>query len=132
MPSKKRKSARKAKTLSTTTQAWMEKIGRRIKDEREKRSWKQDGLAKTAGLSRKTVSDLENARRSYGIDSLIDSALALGIDPWTLFGGVPKTRPRRKIEHDVLHDDLDRILSADRDELVDTVKSLLRRLSTSI
>lgn len=110
----------------------MEKIGRRIKDEREKRSWKQDGLAKTAGLSRKTVSDLENGRRSYGIDSLIDSALALGIDPWTLFGGTLKTRPRRKIEHDVLHDDLDRILSADRDELVDTVKTLLRQLSTSI
>lgn len=108
----------------------MEKIGKRIKDERERKTWKQDGLAKTAGLSRKTVSDLENARRSYGIDSLIDSALALGIDPWTLFGGSPKARPRRKIEHDVLHDELDRILTAaDRDELVPIVRAFLRKLA---
>lgn len=109
-------------------------IGQTIREEREKKPWNQDGLAKAAKLSRKTVSDLENASRSYGIDSLLESMLALDLDPWTFFGGSIRHRPKQTIEDKILHDQLDRILSlaSDRNELRTMISELLRRLCSTI
>jgi transcriptional regulator with XRE-family HTH domain len=105
-----------------------------IRRHREKKSWNQDRLAKAARLSRKTVSDLENASRSYGIDSLLESMLALDIDPWTFFGGSARHRPERTIEDEILHNQLDRILKiADNGkELGVMLTELLRRLASTI
>ena len=110
----------------------MTKIGSTIRERRDKKSWNQDGLARAANLSRKTVSDLENASRAYGIDSLIDSMLALEVDPWTFFGGPVRKRPTRRIEYEVLHEALDRILKTEREELIGTVSTFLARLSSSV
>ena len=109
----------------------MIKIGSTIREYRERKPWSQEALATTAELSRKRVSDLENASRSYGIDSLIDTMLALNVDPWTFFGGSAHRRPKRKIEHEVLYDYLDRILTnaEKRKELLQIVTSALRGLS---
>lgn len=132
------KNNRKARTVATgerevrpETQAWMIKIGSTIREYRERKPWSQEALATTAELSRKTVSDLENASRSYGIDSLIDTMLALDVDPWTFFGGSAHRRPKRKVEHEILYDYLDRILvrAEEREELLTAVTAFLSVLS---
>ena len=95
--------------MNPTTQAWMVKIGSTIRERRDRKSWSQDGLAVASEVSRRTISDMENGERSYRIDRLLAVMYPLDIDPWSFFGGTEKIRPRRNIEHEVLHDALDEI-----------------------
>ncbi|UPT74770.1 MAG: helix-turn-helix domain-containing protein [Elusimicrobiota bacterium] len=70
--------------------AWLA-IGRRIKEERERRRLTQHALADAAGLSDKFISNLERGSRQPATKSLQAIAGALGIEPKDLYTGVPST-----------------------------------------
>lgn len=57
----------------------MATVGERIKARREELGWKQDDLARKAGISKSFLSDLENGKRNVGADKLLDIARALSL-----------------------------------------------------
>ena len=52
-------------------------LGKRIRDLRQKRSWRQIDLAAHAELSKTHISDLETGKREIGLDALKRIAEAL-------------------------------------------------------
>src|SRR3954449_2337831 len=54
-------------------------VGDRIKKRRNELGWTQDVLAEKAGISKSFLSDLENAKRSVGADTLLDIGRVLGL-----------------------------------------------------
>ena len=57
-----------------------------LKEERTKRGWSQEELASRAGLDRKTVNRIENARFLPSIETLIAISNALGVSVNVLLG----------------------------------------------
>jgi len=57
-----------------------QKIGLKIKFERQKRKLSQEGLALEAGLDKNTIWKIESGRVSPTVDSLEKIAHALGMD----------------------------------------------------
>jgi len=57
-------------------------VGDRIKKRRNELGWTQDVLAEKAGISKSFLSDLKNAKRSVGADTLLDigRVLSLSLD----------------------------------------------------
>lgn len=54
-------------------------LGERIKARRIELGWTQDVLAQKAGISKGFLSDVENAKRSIGAETLLDIARVLGL-----------------------------------------------------
>jgi transcriptional regulator with XRE-family HTH domain len=54
-------------------------VGDRIRQRRNELGWTQDVLAEKAGISKSFLSDLENAKRSVGADTLLDIGRVLGL-----------------------------------------------------
>src|SRR5262249_12400770 len=71
-PSRRTRTARRgALTMSS--------VGERIRGRRTELGWTQDQLAQKAGVSKRFLSDLGNAKRSVSADNLLDIARALGV-----------------------------------------------------
>jgi len=56
------------------------KMGRDIREMREKKGYSQDGLAKIMGVNRTTISKIENGKFSFSIDYLAKFSLFLDFD----------------------------------------------------
>lgn len=102
-------------------------LGRRIKEERERRGLTQRALADAADLSDRYISNLEGGQRFPSPKALQAIAGALRIQPSDLFSGVPPT-------HKQLDADLSRLASilkdasgADRETVIDFARSFVRR-----
>lgn len=69
-------------------------VGDRIKKRRQELGWTQDVLAEKAGISKSFLSDLENAKRSVGADTLLEigRVLSLSLD-YLMAGKEPETEP---------------------------------------
>ncbi len=106
-------------------EAWALTVGRTVAAIRERRSLSQDGLATSAGLSRGTISHIENGSEGASIGALIACLLALGEDIWSIFGGKSSTRPN-KIEDRILHDLIDEIVAKRSDQLTAAVREVLK------
>jgi transcriptional regulator with XRE-family HTH domain len=52
-------------------------VGRKIREFREKKGYSQDVLAEIMGVSRSTLSKIENGKFSFSIDYLIKISFAL-------------------------------------------------------
>ena len=69
-------------------------VGERIKKRRNELGWTQDVLAEKAGISKGFLSDLENAKRSVGADTLLDIARVLNLSlDYLMTGEEPETEP---------------------------------------
>ena len=66
-------------------------LGRRIKEERERRGLTQRALADAADLSDRYISNLERGQRWPGTKALQAISGALRIQPAELYAGVPST-----------------------------------------
>ena len=55
------------------------KVGRRIRELRQKRGWSQEKLAEEAGLHRTYIGQVERGEKSIGVENLYKLALALGV-----------------------------------------------------
>lgn len=55
------------------------KVGRRIRELRQKRGWSQEKLAEESGLHRTYIGQVERGEKSIGIENLFRLAAALGV-----------------------------------------------------
>jgi transcriptional regulator with XRE-family HTH domain len=61
-------------------------VARNVADLRNRQGWSQAELGKRAGVSQRTISDIENAlHKSPGLDTLEGLAAALRVPLWALF-----------------------------------------------
>ena len=102
-------------------------LGRRIKEERERRGLTQRALADASNRSDRYISNLERGQRSPAPKTLQAIAGALKILPSDLFAGVPST-------HKPIDADLSRLASIlrdasveDRETVIDFARSFVRR-----
>lgn len=73
----------------------METFGERVKSRRKKKGWKQHELAKAAGLSQTTISDIERGRNE-GSTEVASLAKALGCRvEWLAKGEMPEEEEDR-------------------------------------
>jgi DNA-binding XRE family transcriptional regulator len=82
-------------------QTFYEEVGRRIRDARRRRKppLTQDGLAKLVGLTRTSITNVEQGRQKCLLHTLFDIATALQVEPAAL---LPATTAEQN--------DLDRVL----------------------
>lgn len=64
------------------------RLGKRIKELRQARSWRQIDLAAHAGISKNHISELERGSREIGLRNLVAIAEALDITPDALLKGL--------------------------------------------
>jgi transcriptional regulator with XRE-family HTH domain len=60
------------------------KVGRRIRELRQKKGWSQERLAEEANLHRTYIGQVERGEKSIGIENLANLAKALGVHPTSL------------------------------------------------
>jgi transcriptional regulator with XRE-family HTH domain len=58
----------------------------RLKRERERRAWSQEDLAREAGLSQTSISNLEAGKHGAYPGTVRKLAMALGVEPIALYG----------------------------------------------
>jgi DNA-binding XRE family transcriptional regulator len=72
-------------------QAFYEEVGRRIRDARKRRNppLTQDGLAKLVGLTRTSITNVEQGRQKCLLHTLADIAIALQVEAVSLIPASP-------------------------------------------
>ena len=118
--------AKKPTAAAKDVAAWLKKIGARIAKLREQQHRNQAGVAIEAGISKDALSNMENGSRGFQMDRLLKVLLVLKQNPWTFFGGSEATRPRRRIDLQLLHDKLDEILDAGGDDATNAAWNIER------
>lgn len=102
-------------------------LGRRIKEERERRGLTQRALADTADLSDRYISNLEGGQRSPGPKALQAIAGALQIQVSDLFAGVPSTYKPLDAGLSRLASILKDASIEDRETVIEFARSFVRR-----
>src|SRR5579864_7508856 len=97
------KRAPKPDSDSVHIERWLQHIGRQVRTIRAEE--KQEFFAKRIGVSRKTLSNIENGH-GYGIDSLIRILLDARAQPTWLAAFLNRDQPSSK-PHALLHDILE-------------------------
>jgi transcriptional regulator with XRE-family HTH domain len=64
------------------------KVGRRIRELRQKRDWSQEKLAEEARLHRTYIGQVERGEKSIGVENLVRIARALGVHTSSLVVGL--------------------------------------------
>jgi len=64
------------------------KVGRRIRELRQKKHWSQEKLAEEARLHRTYIGQVERGEKSIGVENLVRLARALGVAAAALLRGV--------------------------------------------
>jgi len=64
------------------------KVGRRIRELRQKRGWSQEELAEEANLHRTYIGQVERGEKSIGVRNLVRIARALGVGANSILRGV--------------------------------------------
>ena len=104
--------------------------GERIRAERVRRKWRQEDLARKAGVSRGLIGDLENGR-NRDTTRILDIARALGVTPQWLETGKgnkmpPATTDQPYLSADSIEDVAEQMLSKGPDEVWQLVQLLLK------
>jgi putative transcriptional regulator len=63
-------------------------VGKRLREARKAKGWRQIDLAQHSGVHEVHISDLERGTREVGLKTLAALAVALGIKLETLFKGI--------------------------------------------
>lgn len=69
-----------------------EKFGRNLQQARKSRCLTQAALAELTGKAVETISNMERGRIAPSLDTLVDIANALGVEPGTLLQGIGEGR----------------------------------------
>ena len=64
------------------------KVGRRIRELRQKKAWSQEKLAEEAGLHRTYIGQVERGEKSIGVENLVRLSRALGVAAAALLHGI--------------------------------------------
>jgi transcriptional regulator with XRE-family HTH domain len=64
------------------------KVGRRIRELRQKKGWSQEKLAEEARLHRTYIGQVERGEKSIGVENLFRIAKALGSSVASVFKGL--------------------------------------------
>ena len=64
------------------------KVGRRIRELRQKKGWSQEKLAEEAGLHRTYIGQVERGEKSIGVENLFRVARAVGSKAADLVRGI--------------------------------------------
>ncbi len=126
----KRRSRSKKETqvIAQVAKGWVGKIALTVTDIRKSKDIKQEAILDASGVSRKSLSALENAKTDFRISMLIRTLLALDVDIWALFGGSRDNAPRRPIDQQVWHDKLDDLFHTSDPSMVLGVTSMIDSL----
>ncbi len=95
-----------------------------------RRKWRQEDLARKAGVSRGLIGDLENGR-NRDTTRILDIARALGVTPQWLETGKGNKAPPATTDHpylsaDSIEDVAEQMLSKGQDEVWQLVQLLLK------
>lgn len=101
-------------------------LGRRIKEERERRGLTQQALADAANLSDRYISNLENGDRQPGPKALQAIAGALKIEPKDLYVNVPATYKPLDADLAQLASILKDASPQERAKVIEVVRTLIR------
>ena len=74
------------------------KVGRRIRELRQKKGWSQEKLAEEASLHRTYIGQVERGEKSIGVNRLRRIAMALGVQPSGVLGVEPMADERHTAE----------------------------------
>jgi len=74
------------------------KVGRRIRELRQKKGWSQEKLAEEAGLHRTYIGQVERGEKSIGVDRRRRVAVALGVPPSEILDVEPMADERHTAE----------------------------------
>jgi len=66
------------------------RVGRRIREIRKQRGWRQIDLAEQAGIGKNHISEVERGQRELGLMNLEAIAKSLNVTPCDLLRPVPK------------------------------------------
>lgn len=66
------------------------KVGRRIRELRQKKGWSQEELAEEAGLHRTYIGQVERGEKSIGVENLFKIAKALGVPAVAIVRGISR------------------------------------------
>lgn len=108
----------------------LQALGKRIRSLRENRSWSQTDLAKRAGLSQASVSEIERGERTPKVDALVHLADALdeSLD-FLVFGRERSLEVRESPEAEGIYRDVLRLDDNARELLRGYIRLMLDRRS---
>ena len=66
------------------------KVGRRIRELRQKKGWSQEKLAEEANLHRTYIGQVERGEKSIGVENLFRIAKALGVPAAAIVRGISR------------------------------------------
>lgn len=66
------------------------KVGRRIRELRQKKGWSQEELAEEANLHRTYIGQVERGEKSVGVENLFRIAKALGVPAAAIVRGISR------------------------------------------
>lgn len=124
----KRRKKKETEVIAQVAKGWVGKIALTVTDIRKTKDIKQDAIIDASGVSRKSLSALENAKTDFRISMLVRTLLALDVDIWALFGGARENAPKRPIEQQVLHDKLDDLINSPDPSIHTAVISMIEQL----
>lgn len=112
-------------------ETWLKEIGDELELRRKAQNLNQENLETASGVSRATISAIENATANFYIDNLLALLYVLKV-PWTEFNKSPV--PQEFLgEHEVLHRRFQRVLALNSlratDFVMDAIESALIRYS---
>lgn len=111
MPKERAKKPHRGDELDPVSRRWLKEIGEDLQHRRDATDEKQHVFADRLGISRATMSAIENGSRSYGIVPLLRALAGVTKDPVKdLMSRKFKTGNK---EHDELHRRLQELLDAD-------------------
>ncbi|HTW91483.1 MAG TPA: helix-turn-helix transcriptional regulator [bacterium] len=64
------------------------KVGRRIRELRQKKGWSQEKLAEEAGLHRTYIGQVERGEKNIGVENLFRIAKAFDVEPAYMLRGL--------------------------------------------
>ena len=105
----------------------MNNFGDWLVEEIEKRDWSKSDLAKAAGISRGTLSNIISGTRGVGEKTLVAIANALDISPTTTFRKAGFLPEEKEISFDDWQHLLEKIPPEDREEILQILTLKVKR-----
>lgn len=105
----------------------MDKLGKFIQNELQKRNWTQADLSRIAGMNESVVSNLINGQRRLGITSVVNLAAAFGVTADSLLraAGLLPSVPESTAEIELLVHRFNQLSDADKTTIMRMMEVML-------